>query len=128
MLLPVHAGIFCLAPRGELNLSRWLTVAVLLAVALGDRRRWHWQRPDPEICGERRVSASLIAWSAVLMMRVQVAGLYLQSSTAKLSHAEWANGTALYYWLRDPSLGAPSRVTLGWRRPRSAGSVGSPGE
>jgi antimicrobial peptide system SdpB family protein len=40
-----------------------------------------------------------------------VAGVYFQSSIAKLGVDEWDNGTALYYWLRDPLFGAP-----GWAR------------
>lgn len=42
--------------------------------------------------------------------QLQVAGIYFQSSIAKLSHQEWADGTAMYYWASDPSFGASSRL------------------
>lgn len=70
-----------------------LTV-LLLPVALLDSRRWHWSL-------EARSSpvARLGAWSAILMIRVQVAAVYFVSGISKLGQAEWANGTAMYYWL-----------------------------
>jgi antimicrobial peptide system SdpB family protein len=33
------------------------------------------------------------------MIRVQVAAVYFVSGISKLGQAEWANGTAMYYWL-----------------------------
>lgn len=79
---------------------------LLLPLALTDSRVWHWQRPGPVA----DATASLIAWSALLVMRVQVAGIYLQASVAKLGREEWANGTALYYWLGDPLFGSPGWI------------------
>ncbi|WP_188193676.1 sporulation-delaying protein SdpB family protein [Nonomuraea sp. SYSU D8015] len=81
---------------------------LLLPIALTDGRAWHWQRPR----AITDVVGSLIAWSALLMIRIQVAGIYLQASMAKLGREEWADGTALYYWLSDPLFGMP-----GWAAP-----------
>lgn len=72
-----------------------LTV-LLLPVALMDPRRWHWQSP-----AQAKVGAwgTLLAWSALFMIRVQVAAVYFVSGIAKLGQEDWANGTAMYYWL-----------------------------
>lgn len=76
---------------------------LLLPIALTDGRTWHWSGPG----AVNNATTSLIAWSALVVARVQVAGIYLQASMAKLGRAEWADGTALYYWLGDPWFGSP---------------------
>jgi predicted DCC family thiol-disulfide oxidoreductase YuxK len=43
-----------------------------------------------------------------MFSRVQVAFLYLQASVLKSKVEEWANGTAMYYWLLHPSFGVPN--------------------
>lgn len=43
---------------------------------------------------------------------LQMALLYFQSCVAKLPHAEWADGTVLYYWVYNYAFGAPY-----WLRP-----------
>lgn len=97
-------------PDGGDQVSAVVTL-LLLPIALTDRRRWHWTAPEPPASPPDRVDrftvAVLVAWSAALVIRVQVAGVYLQSSVAKLGVPEWADGTALFYWLRDPMFGAP---------------------
>ncbi|GGO00603.1 hypothetical protein GCM10010116_00920 [Microbispora rosea subsp. aerata] len=93
-------------PDGGDQIASVVTL-LLLPVALNDPRRWHWQAPAPS-GGSRSLVASLVAWSAVLVIRLQVAGLYFQASVSKLGREEWADGTALYYWLSDPQFGAPS--------------------
>jgi antimicrobial peptide system SdpB family protein len=79
---------------------------LLLPVALTDGRRWHWAQPPPDD-NARRPYAALIAVAAMLLIRLQVAGVYLHASIAKLGVTEWADGTALYYWLNDPTFGTP---------------------
>jgi antimicrobial peptide system SdpB family protein len=70
---------------------------LLLPIALLDNRRWHWSSAPP---GEaQRDLPHLIAWSAILIIRIQVAGIYFVSGIAKLGQSEWADGTAMYYWL-----------------------------
>ncbi|GAB1821722.1 sporulation-delaying protein SdpB family protein [Herbidospora sp. RD11066] len=93
-------------PDGGDQVAAVLTL-LLLPIALTDGRAWHWESP-------RRVAdpvASLVAWSAFLVIRVQVAGIYFQASVAKFGREEWANGTALYYWLGDPVFGAPGWIS-----------------
>jgi antimicrobial peptide system SdpB family protein len=82
-----------------------LTV-LLLPVALADPRRWHW---SPAPGGPLSSALRLTAWSCLLAIRVQVAAVYLVAGIAKLAQPEWANGTAIYYWLQSYG-GAPSGV------------------
>ena len=89
-------------PDGGDQVAAVLTL-LLLPVALTDPRRWHWS-PTPTI-GPR--AAVVCAAVATFLARLQIAGLYFQASVAKLSHQEWADGTAMYYWGSDVSFGAP---------------------
>jgi antimicrobial peptide system SdpB family protein len=43
---------------------------------------------------------------------LQVAGIYFHAAAGKVTVEDWANGTALYYWLRHPIVG----VTGVWAR------------
>jgi len=88
---------------------------LLIPVALTDPRRWHWQRTP-----ERGSDLSrIIARAALLLIQVQVAGLYFQASVAKLGVTEWADGTAMFYWFRNEGFGAP-----GWLRPLTSAVTG----
>lgn len=80
---------------------------LLLPVTLTDSRKWHWQ-PTPEVAaGSTSIYKQLLALSAFLAIRLQVAGVYFHASVGKFKVEEWANGTAMYYWLTDPSFGVP---------------------
>lgn len=106
-------------PDGGDQLTAILTL-LLVPVALTDGRRWHWQRPpDPDngTVGTGRV----IAGAALLLIQVQVAVVYFQSSVAKLGVREWSDGTAMFYFLRHPLFGSPP-----WLRPLTDALTGSP--
>lgn len=152
-----RAGIFCLLDD-NLEVARWIAIALLLVVASGwrprvtglvhwwvansfafsitipdggdhltsllaflllpltltDRRRWHWAPAEeaeapPSPAGD---AAKLFALSGIAVIRLQMAGVYFHAAVAKFGVAEWADGTALYYWLNDPVFGAPH-----WVRP-----------
>lgn len=80
---------------------------LLLPLALTDPRPWHWS-PAPARAPTRQDElARLVALSAHLMVRVQMAGTYFHASLGKLKSDEWADGTALYYWFTQESLGVP---------------------
>jgi antimicrobial peptide system SdpB family protein len=55
-----------------------------------------------------RTSIATIVFFFVIL---QVVVLYLQAGIAKLYTTEWANGTALYYWLHTDNLSVTSWVT-----------------
>jgi len=81
---------------------------LLLPVTFADPRAWHWAAaPEPrtrwQLVHER------IAASALLMIRIQVALLYLHAAVGKVAVKEWANGTAIYYWLLDTRMGVETR-------------------
>lgn len=81
---------------------------LLVPVGLLDGRRWHWLDDD----SGPREQARIVAFSVLWVVRLQVAGIYLHAAIAKLGRPEWADGTALYYWLGNPVFGlAP------WLRP-----------
>jgi antimicrobial peptide system SdpB family protein len=94
-------------PDGGDQVTQVLTL-LLLPAALTDPRRWHWL-PPPRGAEITFASARVgVATCLLFVARLQIAGIYFQSSVAKLSHAEWADGTALYYWLNHRTFGAPS--------------------
>ena len=80
---------------------------LLLPVTLTDGRCWHWNRrarlANPATEAVRRV----VALSALLTIRVQVAGIYFHAAVGKMKVPEWVDGTVLYYWFTDPTFGAP---------------------
>src|SRR5438445_7830956 len=76
---------------------------LLVPVPVTGPRAWHWQSAPPTA----RPIASLVAWSALFVARLQVAGIYFDSSLAKLATPVWADGTAFYYWSTDPAFGTP---------------------
>jgi antimicrobial peptide system SdpB family protein len=87
------------------QVSQVLTL-FLLPIALTDSRMWHWQHSDNRSACWKR----LVALSAVVALRIQVAGIYLHAAIGKLGVQEWRDGTALYYWFIHPAFGAPRPV------------------
>ncbi|MEE1942656.1 sporulation-delaying protein SdpB family protein [Streptomyces sp. TRM 70361] len=77
-----------------------LVLSVLFVLpALGDGRRWHWQQPPDRGTGPSSGALpALIGVSGLVMVRVQMTVLYFQAAAAKLPHAEWQDGTAMWYW------------------------------
>lgn len=85
------------------------SLSVLLAVAsLGDPRTFHWQSLDVGTTQGKWTNAlTPLCYVAVVVAKIQVVVVYFQSGVAKLSHAEWQDGTALYYWFHNPTFGGP---------------------
>lgn len=83
---------------------------LIIPIALTDPRPWHWGPPPagPPWDGSARQRVALFALAGI---RLQVCGIYLHSSLAKLAVAEWVDGTAMSYWLTDSTFGTP-----GWLR------------
>lgn len=75
---------------------------LLLPVAFTDSRRSHWTG-----IGSGGAVASIAAQTGLVLIRVQMAVVYLFAAVLKLSSEEWANGTALHYWWRNPIFGPP---------------------
>ncbi|WP_414167356.1 sporulation-delaying protein SdpB family protein [Streptoverticillium reticulum] len=73
----------------------------MIPIGLADDRTWHWQQPTRELAPSWRT----LTFVAFLAVRVQIAYLYLDSAISKFGVADWANGTAEYYFLRDNMFG-----------------------
>jgi antimicrobial peptide system SdpB family protein len=101
---------------------------LLVPVTLTDGRRWHWEAPAGPARGAdgllptAAAAAQLVALSSLLMIRVQMAGIYLQAAVSKTKVAEWRDGTAIYYWFTDPWFGLADPVK-GWAMPLLATGV-----
>jgi antimicrobial peptide system SdpB family protein len=81
----------------------------LLPIVLTDRRRWHWTPSERD--GEPLGLSKCVAGWGLFFVRLQVAVIYLDSSVSKLGVSQWSNGSAMYYWLRNPVFGVrPSAV------------------
>lgn len=100
---------------------------LLIPVLLTDSRRWHWQRPAGAAASVSRGGAAsragvarVVAYAGLLLIQLQVAVVYFQSSVAKLGVQEWADGTAMFYFFQHPLFGAPP-----WLRPLTDAVTGS---
>lgn len=86
---------------------------LLLPVTLTDSRRWHWTTPPADAPLTLKSTLSrLCALFALVVIRIQVSGIYLHAAFSKMSINEWIDGTVLYYWFTDPLVGLP-----GWLSP-----------
>lgn len=105
-------------PDGGDQLTAILTL-LLVPIGLTDGRRWHWQRPPDT--GPAIGTGRVVAGTALMLIQIQVAVVYFQSSVAKLGVREWSDGTAMFYFLRHPLFGSPP-----WLRPITDTLTGSP--
>lgn len=82
---------------------------VLVPYSICGWRRSVWSRKVPTLSSAPVRVAIAEVFSAVL--RVQVSVIYLVACISKLSTDAWPDGSALWYWLRVPSFGAPNWLT-----------------
>lgn len=80
---------------------------LLLPIALTDGRRWHWIAPRDTTASDDGAFRRVIAHFTLVAVRLQVAVIYFHAAVAKMGVPEWADGTALYYWLTSPVTGSP---------------------
>ncbi|MFF7636959.1 sporulation-delaying protein SdpB family protein [Kitasatospora sp. NPDC008050] len=79
-----------------------LIVSLLMVpLAIADDRPWHWRPATTAPAPDLRV----LAFAAFCALRLQVAYIYLDTAISKFGVADWANGTAEYYFLRDNMFG-----------------------
>ncbi len=86
---------------------------LLIPITLTDDRKWHWADRNTKTKGKFIYTEGIkkiIAYVFRILLRIQVALIYLQAFTAKLDVVEWVNGTSLYYWLNDPMFGPPDFI------------------
>lgn len=75
---------------------------IILPLALTDNRLWAWWPPGKTLSP----TSQGIACAAIWLLRFQLAYIYLDSGITKMGVADWDNGTAEYYIVRDPDFGA----------------------
>ncbi|MBB1262015.1 sporulation-delaying protein SdpB family protein [Streptomyces alkaliterrae] len=106
--LYVNFSVFTAIAIGDGGDQIALVLSLLLTLpALGDGRRWHWQRPDEEELSRSRRAWAVLGITSVIVLRLQMSVLYFQAAVAKLPHAEWHDGTAMWYWGNSLHFGAP---------------------
>jgi len=83
---------------------------LLVPITLVDRRLFHWVGVPfgPFDLGTRQLGRALVWYFAFAAVRLQMVIVYLEAALGKLWVAEWRDGTAMYYWLLDPSYGLPN--------------------
>ncbi len=100
------------SPDGGDQIAAILTF-LIIPIALTDPRKWHWLNPPSGTQFVTTNRKALIAVAVVFLacIKIQASVIYFQAGVAKLSHGEWADGTAFYYWSSDPTFGV-----AGWAR------------
>ena len=85
------------------QISQILTL-LLIPVCLTDSRKWHWAKNIKPVKFHQKIY-SIIAWSTMLVIQLQVAIVYFHAAIAKLNVEEWVNGTSMFYWIQNPIFG-----------------------
>ncbi|WP_423264608.1 sporulation-delaying protein SdpB family protein [Frondihabitans sp. 4ASC-45] len=85
---------------------------LLIPVSMSDSRKWHWLAKCCDVSYREPRLRDVVLGLSLITLRLQVAFIYLNACLSKLAVPEWIDGTAIYYWLRDPLFG-PAR----WLRP-----------
>lgn len=83
---------------------------LLIPITLTDPRKWHWQslsNQSRNLNNNNYLYLRVIALTTFMVIRFQVAILYLDSAVEKLKDPDWINGTAVWYFIQTPMLGFP---------------------
>ncbi len=78
---------------------------LLIPILFTDPRKNHWSKVTI-----RESPQNIIAVFSIWIIRLQVAIIYLHAGVGKMFVSEWANGTALYYWLNHSVFGMPDWI------------------
>jgi antimicrobial peptide system SdpB family protein len=81
---------------------------LLIPITLTDDRVWHWHARAPSTRRGGEEVKRLIGANCAALMRLQIAGIYYHAAVGKVRVTEWADGTAVYYWLTHPLFGLNS--------------------
>lgn len=88
-------------------------ITVLVFVMSIDNWSWcAWYPKVGSVLKSEKLSnlSSGVRWAGWVGLRLQVAYIYLDSGISKLSRDDWLNGSAMYYFVRDPSFGASGEI------------------
>lgn len=81
---------------------------LLIPITLTDNRKWHWSEPERN----NNTHSKIIVFITYFFIRLQIAILYFDSVVEKLKVQEWVDGTAVYYFTKDPIMGFNSVFTM----------------
>jgi len=87
-----------------------IVVILITPMCLVDGRQWQWTPPPQRMGRTGRVVAYVSFWA----LRLQIAYVYADSAIAKMGVADWQNGSAFYYFVRDKMFGAAGPLTPLW--------------
>jgi antimicrobial peptide system SdpB family protein len=87
-----------------------IAVFLITPMCLADQRRWQWTPPQARMTRVGRTVAYLSFWA----LRLQIAYLYVDSAIAKMGVADWQNGSAFYYFVRDKMFGSAGPLSPIW--------------
>lgn len=86
---------------------------LLIPVTLTDLRKWHWSTGQQTIIlTDSLTLRSIFAYCSLIVVKIQISIIYLNSAAAKLFVTEWIDGTAIYYWFNHPVFGHPSWLSF----------------
>lgn len=87
-----------------------IVVLLITPMCLADQRRWQWTSPRQRMGRKGRTVAYLTFWA----LRLQIAYLYADSAIAKMGVADWQNGSAFYYFVREKMFGSAGPLSPIW--------------
>lgn len=83
---------------------------LLIPVCLSDSRLSHWDSIEVKYKSTIALISTIIAKHTLVVIKIQVAIVYLHAAIAKTGVSQWMDGTALYYWFTHPVFGANEYV------------------
>lgn len=81
---------------------------LIIPICLTDSRKNHWLKgPTNELFNLTAQKINILNHAFLFIVKMQVCLLYFEASVGKFKVDEWANGTAIYYWLNQSWFGTP---------------------
>jgi antimicrobial peptide system SdpB family protein len=96
----VYSSAYITEGGDQINMILSLLV---IPICLFDNRINQWTKPGSDI--PINIYQKIVIWLVLLLIKIQVAVLYFHSGIAKIYHEQWRDGTALYYWIQNTSIG-----------------------
>lgn len=87
-----------------------IVVLLITPMCLADPRRWQWSA----VCTRMTPTGRALAYLSFWALRLQIAYLYADSAIAKMGVADWQNGSAFYYFVRDKMFGSAGVTAPLW--------------
>lgn len=99
--IAISMNVSLALPDGGEGVAAFAT-GFLAIILIADNRACAW------IPGKQKVGDSLrgISYAGAIGLCLQVAGIYYESGLSKIAVSEWADGSAMFYIVRDPYFGA----------------------